>query len=180
MLLLANFAKTIRCKNAVKWLKPWHMNTLLRVLCESYRMSTDTTWFRWLSKYLRLCVLDESSLSIEGVNIPGRCACCPDSISCRLAHRCSHWTFLADPLAAEPLNKEKATTCLLNLSMLRLLLSKAKKLKNLRKSLKPYHLGINWKALIAYSQMSSHLPGDRSFFYFFHVILYWSNYPAAA
>ena len=40
---------------------------------------------------------------------------------------------------------------LLILSMLRLLLFKAQELKNVRKSSKPYHLGIHWKALIEYS-----------------------------
>ena len=55
----------------------------------------------------------------------------------------------------------------LSLSMLRLLLSEAQELKNLWKSSKPCHLGIHWKALIAYSQMSTHLPGFRSFFSFF-------------
>ena len=55
------------------------------------------------------------------------------------------------------------------------ILSKAQELKNLWKLSKPYHLGIHWKALIAFSQMSTHLPRFRSFFSFFHIILYWSN-----
>ena len=57
----------------------------------------------------------------------------------------------------------------LSLSMLRLLLSKAQKLKNLWKSSKPYHFGIHWKALIEYSQMSTHLPGFQLFFSFFTI-----------
>ena len=68
----------------------------------------------------------------------------------------------------------------LTLSMLRLLLSKAQEFKNLGKSYKPYHLGIHRKALIEFSQMSTHLPGFRSFFSFSHIILYWSNRPPAA
>ena len=64
MLLVANFANTKWCKNAVKLLKPWYMGTHLRVLSESYLMNTNMTGFRWFPKYLHFCALDESSLSI--------------------------------------------------------------------------------------------------------------------
>ena len=47
----------------------------------------------------------------------------------------------------------------LTLPMLRLLLSKAQECKILEKPLKPCRLGIHWKALVEYSQMSTHLPG---------------------
>ena len=38
------------CKRADKKLKPWHMDTHLRVLSESYSINTNMTWFRLLSK----------------------------------------------------------------------------------------------------------------------------------
>ena len=44
---------------------------------------------------------------------------------------------------------------------------RTQKLKNLWKSSKPCHLGIHLKALIEYSQMSTHLPGFQSFSRFF-------------
>ena len=47
-----------------KWLKPWHIGTHMRVLIENYLMNTNMTGFRWFSKYLRRCALDESSISI--------------------------------------------------------------------------------------------------------------------
>ena len=40
----------------------------LRVLSESFLMNTNMAGFGWLSKYLHLCALDESSLSIDRVN----------------------------------------------------------------------------------------------------------------
>ena len=43
MLLVANFANTKSCKKAKKWLKPWHMDTHLRILSESYPMNTGMT-----------------------------------------------------------------------------------------------------------------------------------------
>ena len=56
-------------KPKIKCLKPWHMGTPLRVLSKSYPMNTNMVEFRWFSKYLCPCALDESSLSIGGVNI---------------------------------------------------------------------------------------------------------------
>ena len=55
----------------------------------------------------------------------------------------------------------------LTLLMLRLLLSKAQELKNLWKSSKPYHLGIHWKALNEYVQMSTICQGFGLFSAFF-------------
>ena len=63
MLLVANLANEKRCKKAEK-LK---MGIHLRVLGESYLMNTIMTGFRWLSKYLHYCDLDESSPSIRRV-----------------------------------------------------------------------------------------------------------------
>ena len=40
------------------------MGTQLRVISKSYAMNTNMTRFRWFSKILRPCALDESSLSI--------------------------------------------------------------------------------------------------------------------
>ena len=56
---------------------------------------------------------------------------------------------------------------LLTLPMLRLLSSKAQERKDSWKSSKPCHVGIHWKALAEFSQMSTHLPGFRSFSRFF-------------
>ena len=50
------------------------------------------------------------------------------------------------------------------LSMLRLLSFKSQKRKNLWKPSKPCHVGVHWKALAEYSQMSTHLPGFAKFF----------------
>ena len=65
MLLVANLANTKKCKNPEKSPKPWQMATHLRVLNESYPMSTNMT--DGFQKYLRSCALDESSLSIGRV-----------------------------------------------------------------------------------------------------------------
>ena len=51
--------------------------------------------------------------------------------------------------------------------MLRLLSSKAQKCKDFWKPSKHCQVGIHLKALAEYSQMSTHLPGFRSFFRFF-------------
>ena len=45
-----------------------------------------------------------------------------------------------------------------------LLSSNARKSKKLWKSSKASHVGIHWKALPEYSQMSTHLPGFQSFY----------------
>ena len=57
----------------------------------------------------------------------------------------------------------------LTLLMLRLLLSKAPERKRNGKTIKPCHIGIHWKSLAEYSQMSTHV----SFFSFFlyHFVL---------
>ena len=59
------------------------------------------------------------------------------------------------------------TNFVITLSMLRLLSSKAQECKNLRKTLKPCHVGIHWKALAEYSQMNTHMPGFQFFFMIF-------------
>ena len=105
---------------------------------------------------LHPCPLDKSSLSFGTVNMPKNFWLSTSYKWFLIANDTGRW-------------KEDIST----LSMLRLLLSKAQELKNLWKSSKPYHLGIHWKALIEYSQMSTHLPGFRLFFSFFHIILYW-------
>ena len=56
----------------------------------------------------------------------------------------------------------------LTLLMLRLLSSNAQKSKKIWKSSKPCHVGIHWKALDEYFQMSTHLSGFLSFFSFLH------------
>ena len=56
---------------------------------------------------------------------------------------------------------------LLTLPMLRLLSSKAQERKDFQKTSKPCHVGTHWKALAECSQMSTHLPGFRSFSTFF-------------
>ena len=43
MLLVVNLADTKWCKKPGKWLKPWQMGTHLRVLSESFPMSTNMT-----------------------------------------------------------------------------------------------------------------------------------------
>ena len=67
------------------------------------------------------------------------------------------------------------TRPLLTLLMLRLLLSKAHECKDFWKPSKPCYVGIHWKALVEYSQMSAHVPGSQSFLSGFLLILYWSN-----
>ena len=52
--------------------------------------------------------------------------------------------------------------------------------KDFWRPFKPCHVGIHWIPLPEYSQMSTHLPGFRSFFCFFCLILYWPNKPPAA
>ena len=54
----------------------------------------------------------------------------------------------------------------LTLPMLRLLSSKAQGHKDFRNTSKPCHVGIHWKALAKYFQMSTHMPGFWSFFRF--------------
>ena len=51
ILLVANLAKTKWCKKPEKWLKTWQMGTHMRVLSESFPMSTHTTGFRWFSEF---------------------------------------------------------------------------------------------------------------------------------
>ena len=50
MLLVANLANTKWCINPGKWSKPWQMGAYLRVLSESFLMSTNMTGFRCFSK----------------------------------------------------------------------------------------------------------------------------------
>ena len=51
-------------KKPEKGRKPWHIGTQRRVISESYPMNTNMTGFRSLCP----CALNESSLSIRGVN----------------------------------------------------------------------------------------------------------------
>ena len=44
-----------------------------------------------------------------------------------------------------------------------ILTSKAQGCKDFRKTSKPCHVGIHWKALNQFSQMSTYLPGFQSF-----------------
>ena len=55
----------------------------------------------------------------------------------------------------------------ITLPMLGLLSSKEQGCKDFRNPPKPCHVGIHWIALTEYSQMSTHIPGFRSFFSFF-------------
>ena len=57
--------------------------------------------------------------------------------------------------------------------MLRLLLSKVQGHKDFQKPSKPCHVGINWKALTEYTQISTHMSGLHSFlrFFFHHFVL---------
>ena len=57
----------------------------------------------------------------------------------------------------------------LTLPMPRLLSSQAQGRKDI-KSFKPCHVGIHWKALIVYCQMSTLMPGNQSFFRGFFVL----------
>ena len=57
---------------------------------------------------------------------------------------------------------------LYTLVMLRLLSLKAQGCKDFRKPFKPCDVGIHWIALAEYSQMSSNVPGFKSFFRFLH------------
>ena len=57
MLLVANLDNIKLCKKPEKRLKPWHMGTHLRELCESYPMHTNMTGFRLFSKILCFLVL---------------------------------------------------------------------------------------------------------------------------
>ena len=59
---------------------------------------------------------------------------------------------------------KREITWLLTLPMLRLRSFKAQGGKDLWKSSKPCHVGIQWIALAEFSQMSTHLPGFQSFF----------------
>ena len=69
-LLVAIFTIKYDAKKVEKLLKPWHVGTLLRVVCEKYPLNINMTGFRWfvnifISSYP--CALDESSFSIGRV-----------------------------------------------------------------------------------------------------------------
>ena len=67
MLLLDKLANTKWCKTPDKALKPWHVGTHLRVLCEGSPMSTNMTGFIWFSK--NFCVFVNRmkvALALEG------------------------------------------------------------------------------------------------------------------
>ena len=54
-------------KKLRRWLKPWYMGTILKVLSKSYPMSTNMVGFRWFSKIFVHYAFDESILSIGRV-----------------------------------------------------------------------------------------------------------------
>ena len=60
----------------------------------------------------------------------------------------------------------KFDVLVLNFPMLRLLLSKAQGCKDFIKLSTLYHIGIYWIALAKYYEMSTHVPGVQSFFFF--------------
>ena len=60
---------------------------------------------------------------------------------------------------------------MLTVSMLKLLLSMAEKCKKFWNPTKTCNVGIHWKALAEYYQMSTHMPRFQSFFSFFCIIL---------
>ena len=62
----------------------------------------------------------------------------------------------------------------LNLSMLKLMLPKAKELKDFRKPSKPCHVGIHLNALKEYYQMSMRCARVSVIFRYFWIFLYWS------
>ena len=53
----------------LKSLKPWQMGTHLRVLIESYLMSTKRQGFDGFQNFLHFSTMDESSLSMKRVNM---------------------------------------------------------------------------------------------------------------
>ena len=56
MLLVANLANKEMMQKPEKWLKHWHMGTILTALSESYPMNTNMAGFRWFSKtFASLC-----------------------------------------------------------------------------------------------------------------------------
>ena len=69
MLLVANLAVTKLCKKTKKWTKPWQMGTYmyLRVLSESYPMSTNMTGFRWFSKIVTFLYFWQVASALEGL-----------------------------------------------------------------------------------------------------------------
>ena len=83
-----------------------------------------------------------------------------------LATRCQILEKLAFSTYLLPLTRP------LTLPMLRLLLSKAQGCKDLWKTSKPCHVGIHWKALTEFSQMSTHMSWFQSFFIFLHHFLF--------
>ena len=64
-------------------------------------------------------------------------------------------------------NSQTSQWSFLTLLMLMLLSSKAQGCKDFWKLCKTYHVGIHWIALAEFSQMSTHVPGFRSFYRFF-------------
>ena len=68
ILLEANSTNTKECKKPEKSLKLWQMGSHLKVLSESFPMSTNMTGFRWFSKiFAFLCIGQMYSLSIGRV-----------------------------------------------------------------------------------------------------------------
>ena len=142
MLLVANLAKIKRCKKPENYWNPGKWVLIWEYSARPFKWIPRRQGFNVFSRILHSCVLDESSLSIGRVTVS-----------------CSHQRFMKEITAPSPAAD-------LTLPMLRLLSFKSQKRKNLWKPSKPYHVGIHWKALAEYFQMSTHLPGFQSFFRF--------------
>ena len=63
----------------------------------------------------------------------------------------------------------------LNPSNAKTTFAEGQRCKDILKPCKPCHVGIYWIALSEDSQMSTYVPGFRSFFIFFCIILYWQK-----
>ena len=66
MLVVVNLANTKWCIKPRKWLKPWHVDTHLGVLSESYPMNTNMIGFRWFSKIVAFLCFGQVALALEG------------------------------------------------------------------------------------------------------------------
>ena len=119
MLLVANVANTKWCKKPVKLLKSCHMGTPLRVLGESYPMSTNMTGFRWFLKIFASLCFGQNSLSIGRVNgwfwgngicvTPSDCTSC---VSQWVASSCRPYPLLMNIILANTSHACSSQYCL--------------------------------------------------------------------
>ena len=86
-----------------------------------------------------------------------------------IPHLCNQWVRIN--LYAPLLGKGVFNPSAADVTCRYLSLSNAQKSKKLWKSLKTCHVGIHWKALTEYFQMSTHLPWFQSFHSFLSSIL---------